>query len=69
MRVDDAESRYLERVDRDPEGEGGADRHVGVEHGEQRRDPRGVAGDQDIETGRGPQRDRTERLSAVAVAL
>ena len=57
----------VKRVGGYEHGEGGADRDVRIECGEQRRDPRGRAGHYDIESVRCLAGDPTEAVGSIAV--
>jgi hypothetical protein len=68
MRVDDSKPRDVKRVGRYEHREGGADRDVRIECGEQRRDPHGRAGHDDIESIPCLAGDPSEAVSSITAA-
>ncbi len=66
MAVDDSVPGHRERVRRDPEREAAAEREVGLERSEERREALRPARDEHVEVRRRDVEQRRERLVAVA---
>jgi hypothetical protein len=68
MRVDDSKPRHVKRIGRYEHREGGADRNVRIECSKQRRDPRGRAGHDYVESIPGLAGDPTQAVGSITAA-